>query len=640
MKPIISFLIFSVIFTFGRSQSMYYDALRLSELSATQDGVPTLPGSQETYEILAKYSPGLDLESEGEDVKDSYDNNPFICNSCPIQINDPNFSSESLIGGSSLLGGGLALPQLADGLAKFLVKRTKQELNTAFFTRFSDAMQEHPEFEQLFPSTTSTLSAIGTEIYQIDAYLNVLRESFIQDFRVFPGNLGSHLKSMNKSLFKDDKINELLPLLLDATQMSINGGSPDDIIQTLADHSVGELDTQLQPLDGGLKTLALFSTALLSENDDKVWISRQELGKLYKDPIGLRIFLGLLYQQENGSIHYGGTDDIHFQAFLRDAATIEGKFQIIKGHIQSLVQIGESISTEVKEINREFENFKDDLKESKQPRYEVFYNYTNDLINYLEEGIKFKNKITGQSPVLLDTLSLKSIRLLNDIFYDAKQQKFSSVIIKSNNLLELLLANQDFSYKKDLLKYGAFMAAIAQTQNSDEVAEVIEMFALPAGSSIMKKHTKLNVALNAYVGFYGGNESLILQDGKSRDALLLSMHAPIGITVSTGLKGNCGSLSAMISIIDLGALTAFRFKDPDADLLPDFNLQNIIAPGGYAVYGFGDNIPLSIGVGAQLGPNLRSITDTGAPTLNERAWRLGGFIAVDIPLLNFVNVGK
>lgn len=142
---------------------------------------------------------------------------------------------------------------------------------------------------------------------------------------------------------------------------------------------------------------------------------------------------------------------------------------------------------------------------------------------------------------------------------------------------------------------------------------------------------------------------------------IFGVHAPIGITGSYGSinkngKTN-GSLSAFLTILDIGSVTQFRLQNPIVEVdgsemkttsfneLPEIKLENIFAPGGYLVYGF-PSLPISLGCGWQYGPALRGITINQEAELNQEiltnnivssswSWRL--FIAVDIPLLNLYS---
>ena len=181
------------------------------------------------------------------------------------------------------------------------------------------------------------------------------------------------------------------------------------------------------------------------------------------------------------------------------------------------------------------------------------------------------------------------------------------------------------------------MAAVAQAKNSDEVESAIEAFALPAGSSRIKREACFNVALNAYCGlFYGGENIKGLDKGYKST---FGVTAPIGISISCGKAFNGHwSNSLFLSFVDLGAITAFRFQDSETESVPKIELKDIVSPGIFYSLGIPKS-PISINLGYQIGPLLRKVK----PTVNsyESSYsRISVSVVVDIPLLNLYTKSK
>src|SRR6202012_2278169 len=61
--------------------------------------------------------------------------------------------------------GGIDVTNIADGLAQFLIKRGKDELNVAFFNGMKKFLNAHKECETLFPATTLFLNNIESYKY-------------------------------------------------------------------------------------------------------------------------------------------------------------------------------------------------------------------------------------------------------------------------------------------------------------------------------------------------------------------------------------------------------------------------------------------------------------------------------------------
>jgi len=199
---------------------------------------------------------------------------------------------------------------------------------------------------------------------------------------------------------------------------------------------------------------------------------------------------------------------------------------------------------------------------------------------------------------------------------------------------------------KQLFKYGSFMATIVQSKNSDDVEAAIEAVALPTGSSRIKRETKFNVALNAYCGFYAGHEEekFSLQNGKFIN--LFGMTAPIGLSISWGhsifpfthgIKWGASS-TIFLSVVDLGAVTSFRFADDSTKTLSKIELKDIISPGIFLSWGIPKS-PISINLGYQITPYLREVK-ASENSFKPSYSRFSISVCVDIPLLNFYTKSK
>jgi hypothetical protein len=258
------------------------------------------------------------------------------------------------------------------------------------------------------------------------------------------------------------------------------------------------------------------------------------------------------------------------------------------------------------------------------------------------------------------TRYITAARAGGNIALDINRKNYSAAIINTYHLYSFVFekngTNND-KVKKFLLKYGSFMASLCQAQNSDDVEKAIEAVALPTGSSRVKRETVFNVALNGYAGLFIGHESI----SGIKDCRVFNTYgvtAPIGISISRGhsfffintgedgwKKNKCGwSTSLFISIIDLGAVAAFRFKDDTTAQVPTIQLKNIFSPGAFISLGI-PKCPISLNLGAQVGPNLRKI-DKNSATLasgdndNKIYVRYSFSVLVDIPILNFSTKSK
>ena len=151
---------------------------------------------RKTFEKILNYYAGEDVVLSGNILKTRFATNFFLKDI--VDSAEAFYDSKQLVslgGFGSFIGkglssvGGLDVTNIADGLAKFLVKRTMQELNIAFFEKFKTFISKYPDLQSVFPHTYVALTIIGDEIYNYEAYIQTLRESFEKDLKVLDENL-------------------------------------------------------------------------------------------------------------------------------------------------------------------------------------------------------------------------------------------------------------------------------------------------------------------------------------------------------------------------------------------------------------------------------------------------------------------
>jgi hypothetical protein len=205
-------------------------------------------------------------------------------------------------------------------------------------------------------------------------------------------------------------------------------------------------------------------------------------------------------------------------------------------------------------------------------------------------------------------------------------------------------------------KYGLFIANMVQAKTPEEVQSVIEAAVLPVGSSSLKKHSDFNISVQSYLGasynFSFKDNPTNAWDGK------VNVTAPIGISFSHGFNKG-GSISAFVSLIDIGAIVDYEIKQDttftrsisnsaiDTTMIATVNKKNdykvelgqIFSPGLFLVYGAPWDIPLSLMIGCQYGPGLISISDENTSFVKP-SLKWVASITVDIPWFTLSNTDK
>lgn len=177
-----------------------------------------------------------------------------------------------------------------------------------------------------------------------------------------------------------------------------------------------------------------------------------------------------------------------------------------------------------------------------------------------------------------------------------------------------------------LLQYTQILSAIAQAENSEAVETILTTYALPAGSSRLKKRPGFSLEANAYVGGFFGRRKMEVAGFSATYGLI----APIGLAASWGMN-KAGSFSAFLGVLDIGSTIRYKL-DNQGKYQQDISLAGIVSPSLHLVYGFPFYLPLSLGAGCQwVSPVSSNTTKINlSPTFNA-------FLAVDIPMFRLAG---
>ena len=652
-------IILSAIFSvsFLNAQSPVYDALFLKNILDITGKYP-LESRDTVYSILSKYLKEDDIEFGGFNSS-----NPFMKKYFP---SGGVFVSPNIIEGvsKSLLSsvGNLDVTNIADGLTKFLIERAKEELSVAFFAQFKKdlADEKYEDLRLLFPQTYRTLQLIDQKIYQYSAYLNSLREVFILDLNSLPNTLPIVIsKPLYAEYFKKNPVLKLgiqfgvisSNFLINKKNIKHVGIVIDSLLKPDLIFPIKQPNDTANWLDaninGSIKTFQLVSFSLRStdisgidDSTQKYWVGLDSLLMLVSDVNAFNIYLGLIYQQ-------AANQEIKFAKGKKLTEILD----TIAINVERINNISRNIYGLYSSFNR-YENYRSSYKNI-QHGIELDSLSFNSIgmvtasIDIFESGTSLlKEWVPGLDSIIEKFTSV--VRDLNEIYLFSRQKKYGLAVLSVGNLYQNLFeegSDPKLPGRKlvaRFVKYGTFMAEISSAENSDQVKEIIQHTALPTGSSFIKKQSRFNIALNAYIGGFWGNEYLAEKEQQNW-ASTAGVYAPVGINFSKGILNkngkSFGSASILLNLIDLGTFASFRLQDELTEKLPEVKLENIFAPGLGLVYGF-PKVPISLGYTYQLGPTLREISPDAIQTSEKLNRRWQFFLGVDIPLLNFYNKPK
>ncbi|MDT0608034.1 hypothetical protein [Croceitalea rosinachiae] len=238
------------------------------------------------------------------------------------------------------------------------------------------------------------------------------------------------------------------------------------------------------------------------------------------------------------------------------------------------------------------------------------------------------------------TSSLLSKALINKEFDLKKLNTAEEVVAARQEMVENIqgVLPQLTTYllrvkDENLIKVIHFVNDIALADNDEDVEAAIDAFALPSGSFSLKNDRGHFVAINSFPGILAGWE-------KPTDAsadFALGFTAPIGLSTKI-----CERLGLFVPIIDIAAPVRFRLDGKnDTKALSEFSFENILAPGLYLTYRFGES-PFTLSAGFQFAPELAEIIEKQPqgemqePIISSRleeSVRYGLGVTIDIPLV-------
>jgi hypothetical protein len=600
----------------------------------------------------------------------NYKKNPFL-----VQILAPVFTAGTVRGGgmtpANFIGalGGTDITNLADGLAQFLMERFKEELSEAFFKKFKKDLED-PKFGDLkilFPKTFSTLGTIDQGIYQFSIYLESLRKSFITDLTNGYSNLNKLLQLQKYQQYFTNKFPAAGSVIytalyfinaykdntnpgdaLDRFSGVLNAGRPDIYFPVCVPAKCDDKQRALQTnLTGAVKMLQLLSFSLRSQSGKKYWVPADSLASLFSNETGLKIYLGLVWQELHYPTFKKPYSTISFQfdsagtgtwkaagldALLSSAAASVDSIYAWKQFIMNFISKAEEISQDLTSLKG---------KKKADIDYNDYYRLYTASLDMLQQAAGFVDLpyvyIGDAAKEDFRTMSARIFyvtRSVGEFYVDIQSANYTSAVLNVIGILDTVLQYKDDVtngypvVRKGILKYGTFIATVAEAKSAKDVKNAISAVALPVGSFSIKQHSDFNISLNGYVG-YAFDFASKFSSG---------IYAPVGVSFNWGVgpKKNGGAFTIFGSIFDVGAIVSYRLKDDTtSQLKQDVRLESIFSPSVQLMYEF-PGIPLAVCAGWRLTPKLFYSNNQDFQVVSPHSvFNLS--ILVDIPLITIFN---
>ncbi|MGN6339435.1 MAG: hypothetical protein ACTHML_00585 [Ginsengibacter sp.] len=640
----------------------YYDAKFIRD--SCLNSLNKFKGIDNLTKVLKAYYPSI--TSDDSVIKSLLAPNPFLSPYLPSGGIAQSLLSGTFSGFSATSIGGLDVTKYANAIADVLIDRAKQELTVTFFNRFKKFADENEEFKILFPKTTSNLNKLLSFTYP--QMLPALRTGFFEDLKQITHHLDDvlELPRYQTLLRKFPEVKVAVRSLTIIQELETKTTNAADAIKEFSFfpewkdiNTNTDYSKAFKNFGNTVKLASIFSESLREKDPSthKIWVDFSEAKKMLEDSIFLKIYLGLIYQQcKNDTItFYTSTGTTSFADDIM--ANYQNEILVFQNKVTEFLVLANKLNDNYIEIKRKTLSHEKISDED----YYKYINLSIDAVDYSFSIIKIFNDS------LIDDRYLSIARKSNNLFKDCYTQEYTQAVTDAIDILKTVhdLVNENSATvgdKKDKLNkllafvekvkpYALFMANIVEAKDEKEVKAALENVILPVGSSSIKKYSAGNISVQTYLGAYlsFNNKNNINSTWSDKFGVI----APIGLSWTLGFTsfGKGGSISLFTSLFDLGAIVDYKLKqepaptntNPDATVIKkdyEVKLGQIFSPGGYLVYGFGANLPLSLGIGAQYGPGLSKIDSDNSTIVNNPSWRGNFFLAVDMPFFTLKNKVK
>ena len=611
MKTIIAIFISLLYLNISYSQIAYYDALKLSKLLDKSRHFKNSGAQKDSvFSILSKYL-GNRVTSPSDFSNSS--KNPFIYEYFNAAQTYGTGFSNNVGSDTAPTTGGLNVTNIADGIAQFLIKRGKEELDAAFFNQMKKFLDKHEECKILFPSTVDFLANIDP--YKFAEFLQSLREAFHKDL----SNLIIHLNQVI-DLPKYKRINPGVRLAVRSanivSELSQSGKSitPDSLISQIASLPWSDVNNNL---GNAWKFLNIISQSLRDTGENRIWVQLSDMNQnLFDDSIALRIYIGLIYQKVS-------KDSISF-VLNNIPIRVDSFLFKNKDNIYAISGLIENFSLLADDVDKTIDNFRS--KQQKQTLTDDdYYTYISKAINILDYGFKVANTI--DLGIIYDKY-ITIARSANDLYKNIYTKNYNNAVMNVYSILnQTFIKDSANKILPGILKYGNFMASVIKAGSPADVENAIEAAALPVGSYSIKQRSSWNLSLNGYIGYARDYNNGLYAQG---------IYAPVGISVSHGSRKNGVTISAFASVIDVGGIATYRLANGITDTLKqEVRLGSIFSPSAQLLIEK-TKFPLALCIGWRQSPKMVYSKQNGFTTFPSKSV-FNVALIIDIPIITFWN---
>lgn len=643
---------------------------QITNSDVSQFEIETLKEFQKSYANLFSYvaKPKKLNTSDVEILKKELYH--FVSNP---KINNKEPESGAL---TSLFGSTINTKALIELVTDTLTNRAKEELARSFFDRVAsiiDTTSINIEFQYTVKDSsgdkikTDTSDATLSDLFPV--FHQFLLTSRTQNYYrigetirfVCSSDVATLLPNIDEHLIPSNCKNELWYTCFDASNKIYNDLSKSvSVPKVLKNIKPSVLDSNSNDVKQLLNLISTLSTSIMKSNGDSWW----DIRKNSLNYSGYRYYYYLMSSN---------SDFIKSLKWIQNKTYTNGN--ILSNDSTDLIVFNHIYEKVMPAFYKIAENAKQSSENENsiilaQNKHEFdsaiqYYLYKNidiayDILSILKElnDLLIENSNSENYKKIAKGLKYSKFGL--DFYKGLANEQYPLAVYSAIGFIQLAIddSQKNIVVNKNIIKFLTLSAEIAQARDVNAVKAVINKAMMPVGSYRMKRSVRFSSSLSSYVGAMGALEFIPTNSKISEHkSTYLSMSLPIGVdfTWSRGSEDHQRAAhSLFVSLIDLGVFASYRIENYESEdenvqdtievnSTPDIEFQHIFSPGIFYVLGI-PKTPISFGAGIQYTPKLRSIefTDSSNHELEiskQTAVRLGGFFAVDIPIINFAQKG-
>lgn len=483
------------------------------------------------------------------------------------------------------------------GTADFMVQRFKDELvNYALNQLLSDLKKEQLEsIQTLFPKTINYIDKFlepnqGKGFFNSD--LEMLRYNAELDLQNIPYQIPEFIKTINPNQA------ELITFNLELISNAEIYSNPLNIFNDLSEISFinySSKDVNVnQEMKQQIELVDIYVNALRDDRESNhFWIDFNTINaKKIDNDLTVRFFYALLFEQTKD--YYNTLDDGEIRNKLISVTTQVAKdFNKIDSQYKSISTKKEDLNfSDYEDLIRSVFKSIDNITAPNFPKFTIVLNSNLELVKMIKA-----NKYQYVLPNLFLILTQFNV---DDVFLD-----------------------------RDFLNTLSLMIDFTLVKNPEQMKNLLSTYALPIGSSSLKRTGKFDISFNGYVGLTAGYEAL---DGDlDKTFFNLGLTAPIGVSFSHryNTDGFISSGSIFLGILDIGALVNNSFDD-SIELESDLSFKQFFVPSLGYLFNI-SNSPFSFGFVGSYHLDSRAFKASDIETEQIDSYRLNMSILVDIP---------